>query len=99
MVRQRVSTKGKLRAVWSGVGAMVYPYEGVFKLLILTGQRKNQVAGLQWSEIDFDEAEWRLTPHKVRAAHRVPLAPLAVDLLRKLPVGPRMISLLAPSRR
>jgi hypothetical protein len=30
-------TKGKLRAVWSGAGAMGYPYEGVFKLLILTG--------------------------------------------------------------
>jgi hypothetical protein len=28
-------------------------------LLILTGQRKNQVAGLQWSEIDFGEAERR----------------------------------------
>ena len=45
MVRQRVLTKGKLRAVWSGASAMVHPHEGVFKLLILTGQRKDQVAG------------------------------------------------------
>jgi hypothetical protein len=37
VVRQRILTKGKLRAVWSGAGAMGYPYEGVFKLLILTG--------------------------------------------------------------
>jgi hypothetical protein len=34
VVRQRVLTLGKLRAVWSGAGAMVPPYEGVFKLLI-----------------------------------------------------------------
>jgi hypothetical protein len=31
--------------------------------------------------------------HKVLAARRVPLAPLAFDLLRKLAVGPRTISL------
>jgi len=101
VVRQRVLTKGKLRAVWSGADAMVYPHEGVFKLLILTGQRKDQVAGPQWSEIDFGEAEWRLTPEriKVRAAHRVPLAPVDLRLLRKLPVGPRTISLLASARR
>jgi integrase len=45
-------------------------YEGVFKLLILTGERKDQVAGLQWSEIDFDEAEWRLTPERIRCGRR-----------------------------
>jgi hypothetical protein len=69
VVRQRVLTKGKLRAVWSDAGAMGYPHEGVFKLLSLTEERNDQVDG-QWSEIDFDEAEWRLTPERIKCGRR-----------------------------
>ena len=101
MVRERVLTKGKLRAVWSGAGAMGYPYEGVFKLLILTGQRKDQVARTAVVRNRFRRGLMAANTrtHKVQAAHRVPLAPLAFDLLRKQPVGPRATSLLAPARR
>lgn len=37
---------------------MGYPYGALIRIMILTGQRENEVAGMRWDEIDFD--------HKIR---------------------------------
>jgi integrase len=87
VVRQRVLADAELRAVWRAAGELGYPYEGVFRLLILTGQRETQVSALAWSEIDVDKALWTLSPSRMKsdAAHLVPLAPMSTGLLRSLP--------------
>jgi integrase len=57
------------------------------EFLVLTAARSNEVLGAQWSEIDFADKTWTLPPArmKTRRLHRVPLAPAAIELLRKLP--------------
>jgi integrase len=64
-----------------------YPYGPLFKLLILTGQRKSEVAEAQWSEIDSTKKIWTIPAGrmKARAAHVLPLSDDAMEVLRSLP--------------
>jgi integrase len=49
--RERVLSSAELRLVWQSLGDN--QYGTIIKLLMLTGQRMNEVAGLRWSELDF----------------------------------------------
>ena len=65
----------------------------VFKLLLLTGQRRSEVAGMRWDELrDLDGVSpiWELPAvrSKNRLAHLIPLSPAAVDIIK---AQPRMI--------
>ena len=70
------------------------------EFLILTAARTGEVTGATWDEIDFDSKTWVIPGPRTKAhrEHRVPLSPVAIDLLRKLPrecgnpfifIGPR----------
>lgn len=56
------------------------------KLLILTGARRGEVAGMRWDEIDFDTATWTLPSERTknRRGHTIYLSALAIDLLKNL---------------
>jgi integrase len=56
-------------------------------MLILTGQREREVAGMRWSEVDIEKALWTIPSDRMKGgrAHEVPLAPGALGLLRGLP--------------
>jgi integrase len=57
------------------------------EFLVYSAARPNEVLGAVWGEIDLNEAIWIIPPERMKAAreHRVPLAPVAVELLRELP--------------
>jgi len=48
------------------------------KMLLLTFVRTAELRGATWAEIDFDKAEWRISPErmKMKRGHIVPLSPL-----------------------
>lgn len=56
-------------------------------LTILTGCRSGEVLGARWEEVDLASAIWTIPAERTkgRREHRVPLAPMAVKLLRSLP--------------
>ncbi len=64
-----------------------YPWGAYFRLLLLTGQRRGEVAAMRWASIDLEEGNWFLEADETKSdrAHIVPLSPLAVELLRGLP--------------
>lgn len=57
-----------------------------FRFLILTGQRRTEVAGLRWEELDQDQRLWVLPPERVKNArrHAVPLNRIAMGELNAL---------------
>ena len=62
----------------------------IIRLLTLTGCRRNEIAGLRWTEVDFDRAAIRLTSerHKGGSAGKnkiIPLGATALQLLASLP--------------
>ncbi|WP_082395646.1 site-specific integrase [Sphingopyxis macrogoltabida] len=57
-----------------------------FRLLILTGQRRTEVAGMRWEELDQDQHRWLLPPERVKngRSHIVPLNRIAMGELAAL---------------
>ena len=85
--RDRVLSDEEVSLIWGGCDAVGPPYGTLVKLLLVTGQRLNEVAQMRWSEIDFDKAVWRLPADRSKngQSHEVPLSPLAVGLLEGMP--------------
>jgi integrase len=83
VARDRVLTDGELRLIWRVAGEG--DYGAIVRLLILTGQRREEVGGMLWSEVDLGAAMWRITGERTKNArpHEVPLSSAAVEILRK----------------
>ena len=79
--RDRVLSDEELRLVWSYAGEG--DYGAIIRLLILTGQRREEVAAMGWSELDFDKRLWRIGAERTKNAlpHDVPLSDAALELL------------------
>ena len=85
--RDRVLTDDELRLVWQGCDAIAWPFGPLVKLLILTGQRRDEVGAMRWSEIDLDGRTWTLPATRTKNGrhHVVPLSEPAVAILKALP--------------
>ncbi len=83
--RDRVLALAEIKRVWAAAEAMGYPYGPLIKMLILTAQRRNEVAGLLRDEIDG--TNWKLPDSRAKRGkgHLVPLSPRAVAVLADLP--------------
>jgi len=81
--RERVLKGDELKAVWLGAGKMKEPYASFVQVLLLTGQRLREVAGMTWAEVDIEKAEWIIpgARTKNKRDHLVPLSPLVVATL------------------
>lgn len=84
--RERVLSDQELVEVWRAAAGAAEPHGTIIRLLILTGQRRGEVAGMTWNEISEDLATWSLPPARTKngTAHTVPLSAPARDLLRRL---------------
>lgn len=99
--RDRVLSDAELALVWKAAEEIEYPFGPLFRLLIATGQRREEVSGIDWRELDQDSATWTLpaTRAKNGKAHIVPLNALAVAVLGAIaPVGAMDASSEWPSR-
>ncbi len=87
--RERVLEDHEIRAFWQAASEASWPFASVYKLLLLTGARREEVAGMRWSELDLDNEVWTLPGARTKNSrdHRVPLAPQAVAMLDKLAIA------------
>ena len=84
--RDRVLDEAELRAVWLASDPSS-DYGAIIRLLLLTGQRREEVGGMRWSELDFDRARWTLPPERTknRRPHHIPLSKQALAILAARP--------------
>jgi integrase len=84
--RERVLSDDEIAEIWRAAGKVAAPYGAIVRLLILTGQRRGEVAGMNWGEISNDLATWTMPGERTKngAPHMVPLSAPARDLLRAL---------------
>jgi len=85
--RSRALDDTELAVVWKGATALGFPFGPFFQLAILLGARRNELSGMQWREIDFDNAVWVLPKERSKNGlqHELHLAPQVVALLEALP--------------
>jgi integrase len=84
--RERVLSHSEIVEVWQAAGDAASPYGTIIRLLILTWQRRGEVAGMTWDEISEDLTIWTLPGERTKngAAHRVPLSASPLELLRAM---------------
>ena len=81
--RDRVLSGDELKWVWLAADTLGYPFGDFVKFLILTGQRREEVSQLEWSEIDQKSALWTIPAKRTKngLAHDVPLSNGAMKIL------------------
>lgn len=90
--RDRVLEPDEIAKLWEAANHTVLPYGPFYKLLILTLQRRDEVAGMQWRELDNRDKTWIIPSSRTKNGreHLVHLSPLAwsiiEDLAAKAPV-------------
>jgi integrase len=80
--RDRVLNDDELRLVMRAASSLEAPFGPFMKMLALTLQRRSEVAGMRWSEINA-EGLWTLPAGRTKNAseHIVPLPGAAMDIL------------------
>jgi integrase len=78
--RARVLTLEELRVIWQATDDDNL-FSGIVRLLMLTGQRRDEVAGMRWSEVEGDT--WKLPAERTKnhRAHVVHLSESALAIL------------------
>jgi integrase len=62
------------------------PYSGIIELLVLTGQRRKEVARLSWEELDFEKRTWTIPKLRTKNGkeHVVHLSEEALAVLNRM---------------
>lgn len=85
--RERVLTDTELRSFWLATEQLGFPFGPAFRLMLLTGQRRGEVASMRWSQLDLIEGVWAIPASLAKngRAHRVPLSAKAAAIICDLP--------------
>jgi integrase len=84
--RDRILTDDEIMSFWQGCDAISWPFGPVFKLLLLTAQRRSEVAGMRWSELDLENQVWHIPGERTKnsKAHDVHLCDFVLTIVRGL---------------
>jgi integrase len=84
--RRRVLGQEELVCLWMATERAGWPWGPYVRLLVLTMQRRQEVAELDWAEIDLEAGTWTLPAERAKndEAHIIPLTSLAVAELTAL---------------
>jgi integrase len=87
--RERLLTDDELAAILAALGTD--QYSTIVRLLALSAARREEIAGLRWSEIDLDRALITLPPERCKNGreHVIPLSSQALAILKAWPRGNR----------
>ena len=96
--RDRVLTADEIRWFWRACESVdaplapgaPRPFGPLLKVLLLTGQRRNEVAGMTRDELSDDGATWNIPGSRTKngRAHVVPLPPLVRELIASVRAKP-----------
>ena len=83
--RDRTLSEAEIRSVLNSLGQD--QFGDIVRLLILTAQRREEIGGLRWNEIDFDRGLIVLPPARTKnkRQHEVPICNQAKAILERQP--------------
>jgi integrase len=83
--RDRILSDKEIAAVWKATAKLPLPYMQMYRMFLLTGQRRAEVSTMRWGEISGNV--WVIPREKVKKdrPHAVPLTKTAMAVLGTLP--------------
>ena len=98
--RDRKLTEDELREVWLAADGIGGDYGRIVKLLILTGQRREEIGRLAWAEIHWNGDGARIElPQERTKNHREHIIPLSAEAVAALPPRPDSPTVMVFGRR
>jgi integrase len=85
--RERALSDEEIRSFWLACNAVDWPFGPLAQLLLLTAQRRDELAHATWGEFDLEKQAWTLPGSRTKngRSHIVHLSGLAVEILERLP--------------
>ena len=85
--RDRYLDHSEIRKFWVACSTVGWPGGHILQLLLLTGQRENEIAQLRWSELNLTDRVWNLPAARAKnsKAHIVHFSDLAMEIINALP--------------
>lgn len=82
--RERVLSDAELAAVWRATTSLGEPWMTIYRLLMLLGLRRDEIASAQWAELDLEAGLFEIPAARTKNGlpMLVPLPPTAVDLFK-----------------
>ncbi|NKL37517.1 DUF4102 domain-containing protein [Rhizobium leguminosarum bv. viciae] len=89
--RDRILTDDEIKLLWRASGKLGYPFGPMVRLLLLTAQRRSEVSGARWWEMELsgNDQQWIIPPERAknRKEHFVALA---AETLREIEALPKI---------
>lgn len=85
--RDRVLADFEIREIWNACENVEYPFGPLVQFLILTGQRRGEVASMKWDDYDEDNRLWTLPRESTKTdrQHHVHVSEVAAKILEDAP--------------
>ena len=85
--RERVLEDDEMKTVWAAANTEKWPFGPIVQLLMLTGQRRGEVTGMAWDELDLEKATWTIPSARTKnaRAHVVHLSAFSVEVIESIP--------------
>jgi len=88
--RDRVLSDGELAAIWKAAAdehGNLDEFGKIVRLLILTGCRRQEIGGMQWSEFSADGTTWTLPSARSKngRAYTLPVLPAMCEIVESVP--------------
>ena len=84
--RDRVLSEREIEVLWKELDNEPAKIAAIFKMALLTAQRKAEVLGMRWEEVDLDTGWWVIPGERAKngLAHRVPIESQTLQILREI---------------
>jgi integrase len=81
--RNRTLSNDEIVALWNAADADGEPFGSIIKMMVLTGQRRSEVAGMRRDELDLDRRLWSMSGDRTKnkLPHVVPLSDQAMQVI------------------
>jgi integrase len=83
--RDRVLSPSEIRQLWTATESTNETFRALVRVLLLTGQRRDEIARMKWAWIDGDVLTVPADVYKTKRAHKVPLPRAVLDLIKSQP--------------
>lgn len=79
-------TQDDAKAVWQATEALNISMRGLVRMLLITGQRRGEVAAMKWDEVDTESGVWTIPKAKTKAGrtHRVYLFSMGKRVIEEM---------------
>jgi integrase len=85
--RERYLSPDEIKILWSTSLGIPYPFGPFYRLLLLTAQRRDEVAGMSWSELNLEDNIWTIPGSRTKNGkeHIVHLSHEALAIINDIP--------------